>query len=400
MTQSGVLQILGEHSMQKYYVEYNEFLTNHICHGIIAVHRLGAGSERMQRFINWYEPRLEPPEIHHKYDDMVVKEDGDVLDILGKRVGFYRLLSHYRSLLRQYGSKEELIRREFPKLEAGMVCAAVHGLIHTGYALAQGWEEGICEGLAYLHFSYKPLVYDKTSPQNQLDLFGKGSKSAFEIADIIRQDLRLREAMLKETKLLKASTTRTIGTGQFRMAAIVTNHGDHLIGLANQLQIPALQCKAGDNLDIGALANWLVDVALHVYFAADRRNDFFLLHGVTGAWSLHRLLPYMSRTDVVSCMRTFICTLFAVYLTEDSPRLIHDVATDPPVSQATWQAIIDDVLAQDHDEHIYKLVQVCYEMWKKEPASQSTSLYIAAAKVAQNEPLRFADFAMGEVYTD
>jgi len=44
--------LLLENSTRKYYIEYNGFLSNHMSHGIIALYRLGATTEQIQRFVS------------------------------------------------------------------------------------------------------------------------------------------------------------------------------------------------------------------------------------------------------------------------------------------------------------------------------------------------------------
>ena len=53
-------EFLVQNSTAKYFIEYGGFLSNHISHGIIALHRLGAPPSRIQRFVDWYERKLEP----------------------------------------------------------------------------------------------------------------------------------------------------------------------------------------------------------------------------------------------------------------------------------------------------------------------------------------------------
>jgi len=47
---SDLQSLLLENTTRKYYIEYNGFLSNHISHGIIALYRLGASVEQIQRF--------------------------------------------------------------------------------------------------------------------------------------------------------------------------------------------------------------------------------------------------------------------------------------------------------------------------------------------------------------
>lgn len=45
-------RIGGELSTTTFYIEYGGYLTNHLSHGIIALHRLGASEARIDQFIS------------------------------------------------------------------------------------------------------------------------------------------------------------------------------------------------------------------------------------------------------------------------------------------------------------------------------------------------------------
>jgi len=47
---SALQTLLLENTTRKYYIEYNGFFSNHISHAIIALYRLGATTEYIQRF--------------------------------------------------------------------------------------------------------------------------------------------------------------------------------------------------------------------------------------------------------------------------------------------------------------------------------------------------------------
>ena len=44
-----------------------------------------------------------------------------------------------------------------------------------------------------------------------------------------------------------------------------------------------------DDVNADAWSNWVVDVATVVFVTSQVKNDFILLHGVTGAWSLKQV---------------------------------------------------------------------------------------------------------------
>ena len=267
-----------------------------------------------------------------------------------------------------------------------MACAALHGLIQTGYNLAVNDDQGVCEGLAYTHYSYKPLVYDKDASENQVTEFGKGTRSALSIMEEIRTDSAMREAMLSDAECFRAASTRIFGTSRCRLASICGKQGDRLMGLVNQLKVPDFNDDTAK-----VLGDFLIETAMIVYHASVRRNDFFFLHGVTGAWSLKNILCHLSQQDVIDSARTFLCVLLATYMTQDSPKLEHTVP-ECDVRQQEWQEIIDKALGCDYNEHVFKLVQVCHDMWKENPASPHRALYAACARIAVDEPFGHADY--------
>lgn len=137
-------KFLEDNNTDKYNIEYMQFLTNHIAHGIIALHRMGAPEDRIRKFVEWYKDRMEPP----LHDEVM---SGDIESLKGKRVSFYRLLDHFKNLLKdKYKTIDNLISSELPKYTAGLGCSALHGTIHLGYGFSVRNERTVCEGLAFL----------------------------------------------------------------------------------------------------------------------------------------------------------------------------------------------------------------------------------------------------------
>ena len=132
---------------------------------------------------------------------------------------------------------------------------------------------------------------------------------------------------------------------------------------------------------------WLVDMATTVYTIAERRNDFFLLHGVTAAWALKQLLPCLkSHEDITTTVTSFLTTLIAVYIVRDCHPLNVEHLQGPDVTES-WEDIVKCTLSPpEKDEHYYKLVQVCQYMSNE--CEENEQLYKKAAiDVALNNPL-------------
>ena len=127
----------------------------------------------------------------------------------------------------------------------------------------------------------------------------------------------------------------------------------------------------------------MLDCAVTVYVKSQRKNDFFLLHGVTGSWSLCQILPLLSQDkEILKTLRVFLSTLLSVYLAQTSPILDADEEIEKDFPQ-----IIKECVAEKRDEHIYKMVQVCRERYAT--ANTPREMYLKACHVALKYDLLF-----------
>ena len=144
---------------------------------------------------------------------------------------------------------------------------------------------------------------------------------------------------------------------------------------------------------IDDLAKWVVDQTITVYQGAETRNDFFLLHAVTSAWSLRQLLKVdLPKADALEMLTHFLCAFMAFYLVQRRPKIVAANLTTPDVSAMTWEDIIESALKKDvgsTDEHTYKLVQVCHEQSKSDLGTPMDAVYKRAAITALSTDLAF-----------
>ncbi|XP_069132383.1 uncharacterized protein [Argopecten irradians] len=385
-------QILEVESTQKYYIEYNTFLSNHIAHGIIAIERLGGDKDRVNRFIEHYRNHgsLEPPN-HPRHDETTDAEpatDDELHNLLGQRKLYYKLRNRYRMKLSEYGSPEKMIREEFPKLSRGLVCSAAHGLIHTGYGYSAKCPITVTEGLAYLHHSCKPLLFDENNPENSISHFGKGENDILAVLEELKNDEKLRKYMEDEAVELR-KTDWSSGGFQYKVAALV-GVGDKLMKYAYKIKVPVMENCKDEGETVVAVSDWLLNQAIAVYALSEVKNNFFLVHGVTAAWSLRQIIHLLKPSDAVDALRTFTCVLLAVYVTQECPSLTNTpTISQNDVTDSAWQAVIDTVLSRDTDEHIYKLVQVCHDTWRERKSSDGADIYMHAAQVCVKNELVF-----------
>jgi len=109
--------------------------------------------------------------------------------------------------------------------------------------------------------------------------------SPVDVADELRNNVELHKFISSEkTK----DEWQKINTSNFQRSVgiLFVHRGDYMYELALSVKLPLPSINAADTDAARQLGVWVVNTALSIYASTSRRNDFFLLHGVTAAWSL------------------------------------------------------------------------------------------------------------------
>lgn len=122
-------------------------------------------------------------------------------------------------------------------------------------------------------------------------------------------------------------------------------------------------------------------------------NDFFLLHGVTAAWSLKQVLSLsFDESFKLAVIRLFLCGHLALYMTQGKPVVCAGrIRTRVGLG---WNEILDKTFklqVDKTDEHIYKLVQVCKDMSKLKDRGMD-EVYKAASMTAIEAPFVYGEY--------
>ncbi|KAK2185664.1 hypothetical protein NP493_227g03073 [Ridgeia piscesae] len=391
MTDNDLLSILTANSTEKYYIEYKGFLSNHLSHGIIALHRLGASRERIERFIDIYSRRLDRPPLTVSRAPSLA-EQTPVEGLLGSA---NLVLQTSRSLHRPTCIREPVDNRTDWK----RISETQQRLVRLRFSRAHS-----SRGLAYLHHSHLPL---RTSAGLLATPLGSGTTDIVDVVRTVAADGPLREFVEERTEsdLWK---TRLAGNFQRRVGVLMTERGDDLLRYTLAVRLPAFfRADDADGDRAEKIGRWLVDRAVILYAASDRRNDFFLLHGVTATWSLAQLLPLLTIHGAVdTVVRVMLCALFAVYVAQvgvvsqtdgvcglyylrGCPPINQDVLESTDRSDSTWPTTIARAIAVECDEHVYKLVQVCHDLHVANSDTSMRPVYRLAAAIAVDHPLLF-----------
>ena len=118
-----------------WHIEFSEFFSNHLAHGIVALVGLGFSPPAVDRFAEFYiggHP-LVPLTVNTK-----PPFDGHAASaLLGRKQGFDKLVNLMRHELttKHQGDIGALVAARFPGLCDGISGAASHALIHTGLGL-------------------------------------------------------------------------------------------------------------------------------------------------------------------------------------------------------------------------------------------------------------------------
>lgn len=380
MSSTEVVSLLGDNSTEKFFIEYDGFLSNHLAHGIIALHRLGVPVPRIEKFIKWYTPKLEST----NYD---IADNRPVEELKGQRVAYYAILNHFKTLLEnKYKNVDDLIKNEYPQLSQGLAGSALHGTIHLGYGYSIKNTRIILEGLAYTFHSYRPVVTSKTD--EELASFGNGKVDITDALEKLRCNKNL-TVLMKEG--IKEERWKPLKLGKFQLSVcyLLQDHGDLLTDLVLSLKFGPEVRASDSSLDPVKLGRKVVYLSVMVYALAETRNNFFLLHGVTCAWGLFQIVPLLKKEDGIKALREFLTVLLAVYVAEGSSDISVPL-TNEEFTDRDWSELVTQAVEVDRDEHCYKLMQVCFEMAKDARANgEDPNVYVQAAKATLSYDLHF-----------
>jgi hypothetical protein len=141
-------------------------MANHMGHGQVALYRIGDSLEHIEEWSKHYSDHMEPKGGPlNQIDDAKVQTQESFEDLRGKKSQFYSVLEHFRNLLATTyeGNLDDFIAAEFPKLHLGIGDNALHPLIHIGYGYSIKSATLVCEGFAYLHYTYFPFILSSNS---------------------------------------------------------------------------------------------------------------------------------------------------------------------------------------------------------------------------------------------
>jgi len=194
------------------------------------------------------------------------------------------------------------------------------------------------------------------------------------------------------------------------MRVILGQQADMLVEYVHRIQFPVdinlTESPITPSLNtLDRLFKWVIDAVITVYARSERKNDFFILHGVTSAFAIRQINSFISEQSVPSncsesistdldtlsithlnegaleSVRTYLCTLLATYLTQGAPALLKQAPLDEG-PQCSWAELKEKALVADCDEHIYKLFHICAELDAETSDIAVKDLYLEAVQTS------------------
>jgi len=385
-------QLLEDESFLVYHSYYHTFRLNHKSHGIIALHRLGASTDFIKRYINEINKWLPSFKEHEEFDEdpEIDRLKSDCLeDYLGKNQGFYKILAMFTKLYETKYNKdiEAMIKDVCKDILDGPLYSAFHGIIHLGYGYIARSPQVMLEGVVTLYQRYSPLLVDQTQPKYDISRFGNGTTSFIKILNIIHDNNALIQQMKNENINSVKQRKEIHMFGVYGWAGL-KYHSEYFMDLAHSLHLPSFfdaSCK--DMKQIVKLIDWWFDQVTYVYVTSKTVNDMFILHGPTSVWSARSILPLFDFDTALRGVRSLIASFFIVYATQGAPELCvePEIYYEGDINEKAWDSLIQSLYGdQLYEAHVYKIIQCMHEYYMLDEISEYAKYYYAAANLVKN----------------
>ncbi|KAJ3147922.1 hypothetical protein HDU89_004996 [Geranomyces variabilis] len=368
---AAVLQDLLLRNHRDHHIEYRDYLSNHLAHHLAALYFLGANGKRLE-------------ECYAKHNELepAITEEERVTDdnweqFLGGKRNFSGLVAYFTSQIAKQ-PLSAVLSKYIPRLIPGIHGAALHPLIHLGYACELDSPIIFAEALAYCTFAYLPVVHS-TAEANPA-----GELTILEILDRVRCDERLNE----ET-IFGAGQGKRLGF-QKKVARAVQNGSGVLAKYGSMWKQDVDPARALHEL-IKAVTILLPTTCPvpESRPGAAAQMDFFLLHGLTSTYAVQQILQHHALRPLFKdqpqlqnrLLREEWMSLLVVYVTQGRPAidLTRQITHHPGTVEEAWDEITQMGI-RTNDEHATKAVH-SLRHWRQQVSESEgeQDIYLRAA---------------------
>ena len=314
---------------QKYLPYYDDKLSNHLSMALIALYKLDAAPEDLERFNEAYQHKLVLAEADSALVDINLS---NWKDYLGEHRYHLSFLSFFEGELRRLNSISEIISVYFSELAAGIGAAAFHPLIRLSYALILDnipdkiysllkkklkkiIEKEVVISLAYLADSYLLLHEPESAFPQSID---EAVESLFSIKD---RGLNVPKGGLIFERMQRVSASESYAA----LNRLLNSSETHLSRIAAAI--------------------------LELYCV---NPDFIMLHALTSCHALRVVLPYVKNKAQV--IQSYWSALVAAILCVDFSQF-HQA---PHGECKNWPELFSRARASN-EEHMIKIAYSTHE---------------------------------------
>ena len=311
---------------RNWHIEYEEYLSNHITHNWITLDAAGVSQDKMQ----WWEAvyinngvakgsvstskelsMLEPPR-PNALDYTAITEANWLNNLQTTRIAFESYRDFFDAKIAELGLSA-CLKRYYPALSEGMAGAALHPVIHTGWAVDVESVNMAAEGLAYMATAFQSLATGANHSNYQL-----WSPDAPDIIEALKQiltDDRIPQLAKDANTLSKTEDYKKLNRGKFQQRLITFDSPNEPMAQFLNEMVTLKLPRIGKNLT--ASIEELTVIAAAAVYSSD--NEFFIIHGLTSLHAVLCVLPHLDENAQRDALGYWFRALVAVIIIQGSP---------------------------------------------------------------------------------
>lgn len=320
---------------RNWHIEYDEYLSNHITHNWIALDAAGVSEDKMQWWQEVYinegvvkdidkdavnaakvPEMLEPPR-SNPIDYTAITDANWLNNLQSIRIAFPLYRDFFDKKIAELGLSA-CLKRYYPALSEGMVGAALHAVIHTGWAVDVESDDMAAEGLAYMATAFQPLA---TSPNHSdYQLWSPDAPHPIELLKHILTDDKVPQLAKDADALSKTEDYTKLNRGKFQQRLITfDNPNEPMAQFLNEmvtLRLPGINDDSTDS-DLTASIEALTVIVAAAVYSSD--NEFFIVHGLTSLHAVLCVLPHLDEIAQRNALGYWLRALVSTIIIQGSP---------------------------------------------------------------------------------
>eukprot|EP01126_Amoeba_proteus_P005273 TRINITY_DN11746_c0_g1_i2.p1 TRINITY_DN11746_c0_g1~~TRINITY_DN11746_c0_g1_i2.p1 ORF type:complete len:258 (+),score=47.52 TRINITY_DN11746_c0_g1_i2:552-1325(+) len=243
----------------------------------------------------------------------------------------------------------------FPKLMPAMISSAFHSLIQLGWGIYTENEQMVCDGLAYLAYSFLEISFPSDSFHQQQQ--EQQTTNPLEVLMQVKIDPLFQDYLQNGFSNLSFQGRVLKLSGSPDTNHLFLEYFSKCILKEYSPQVLESFC-----------------VLLTQLFYNTESRDFFVLHGVTGIFGFKFIVNLLEPSEQTRAINhLWLCILY-VYVACDCPNLVRSA----PEKEITfgWEELFRRAI-DSTDEHEIKMVFVLHKFWEWYPDHDTLWLKVA-----------------------